>query len=62
MRLLPTVTDIFIFSSKKEGMPNAVLEANGLYASGFMCSCEVRKELIDIERNGIIENGDLTRL
>ena len=51
--------DIFIFPSKKEGMPNAVLEAMACALPVVMSPCQGSKELID--GNGIIADNDLTR-
>ncbi len=51
--------DIFIFPSKKEGMPNAVLEAMACALPVVMSPCQGSKELID--GNGIIADSDLNR-
>ena len=60
-KLLPYYqsADIFIFPSKKEGMPNAVLEAMACAIPVVMSPCQGSKELID--GNGIIADSDLTR-
>lgn len=44
--------DIFVFPSKREGMPNAVLEAMACGLPIIMTPCEGSKELI--EENGVI--------
>ena len=51
--------DIFIFPSKKEGMPNAVLEAMACALPVVMSPCQGSKELIG--GNGIIADSDLNR-
>lgn len=49
--------DIFVFPSKKEGMPNAVLEAMACGLPIIMSPCQGSKELI--EENGIIADYNL---
>ena len=49
--------DIFVFPSKKEGMPNAVLEAMACGLPIVMSPCQGSAELID--GNGVIASGDL---
>ena len=51
--------DIFIFPSRKEGMPNTVLEAMACGLPVVMSPCQGSTELID--GNGIIADSDLTR-
>lgn len=51
--------DIFVFPSKKEGMPNAVLEAMACGLPIVMSPCQGSEELID--GNGTIADADLTR-
>lgn len=51
--------DVFVFPSKKEGMPNAVLEAMACGLPIIMSPCQGSKELI--EGNGIITDSDLTQ-
>lgn len=51
--------DIFILPSKKEGMPNVVLEAMASGLPIVMSPCEGSKELI--QGNGIIADADLQR-
>lgn len=51
--------DIFVFPSKKEGMPNAVLEAMACALPIVMSPCQGSSELID--QNGIISDPDLTK-
>ncbi len=51
--------DIFVFPSKKEGMPNAVLEAMACGLPIVMSPCQGSSELID--GNGIISDSDLTK-
>lgn len=51
--------DVFIFPSKKEGMPNAVLEAMACGLPIVMSPCQGSEELID--GNGIITDSDLSR-
>lgn len=48
--------DIFIFPSKREGMPNAVLEAMACGLPVIMAPCEGSEELI--QGNGIIVSAD----
>ncbi len=48
--------DIFVFPSKREGMPNAVLEAMASALPVVMTPCEGSKELID--GNGVIAKGE----
>ena len=49
--------DIFVFPSKKEGMPNAVLEAMACGLPIVMSPCQGSAELID--GNGVIASNDL---
>ncbi|SFO22016.1 Glycosyltransferase involved in cell wall bisynthesis [Pseudobutyrivibrio sp. UC1225] len=49
--------DLFVFPSKKEGMPNAVLEAMACGLPVVMSPCQGSKELIN--GNGIVANSDL---
>lgn len=51
--------DIFVFPSKKEGMPNAVLEAMACGLPIVMSPCQGSSELID--GNGVISDIDLTK-
>ncbi len=51
--------DIFVFPSKKEGMPNAVLEAMACALPIVMSPCQGSHELID--GNGIVSDHDLGR-
>lgn len=46
--------DVFVFPSKREGMPNAVLEAMACGLPIVMTPCEGSSELID--KNGVIVN------
>lgn len=48
--------DIFVFPSKREGMPNAVLEAMACGLPVIMAPCEGSEELI--QGNGIIVSAD----
>lgn len=48
--------DIFLFPSKREGMPNAVLEAMACGVPVLMAPCEGSKELID--GNGLIVEAE----
>jgi len=48
--------DVFVFPSKREGMPNAVLEAMASGLAIVMTPCEGAKELVD--GNGIIAYND----
>lgn len=48
--------DIFVFPSKREGMPNAVLEAMACGLPVIMTPCEGSKELI--EGNGVIASAE----
>ena len=51
--------DVFVFPSKKEGMPNAVLEAMACGLPVVMSPCQGSDELI--EENGLIADADLDR-
>jgi len=51
--------DVFILPSKREGMPNVVLEAMACGLPVVMSPCEGSKELI--QGNGIIADSDLNR-
>ena len=51
--------DIFVFPSKKEGMPNAVLEAMACGLPIVMSPCQGSSELID--ENGVISAPDPTK-
>ena len=58
-KLLPYYqeADVFVFPSKKEGMPNAVLEAMACALPIVMSPCQGSSELID--GNGIISDQNL---
>ena len=51
-------SDIFVFPSKKEGMPNVVLEAMACGLPVCMSSCQGSSELID--GNGMVAPLDLS--
>lgn len=52
-------SDIFVFPSKKEGMPNVVLEAMACGLPVCMSPCQGSSELID--KNGIVAESNLTK-
>ena len=51
--------DIFVLPSKKEGMPNVVLEAMACGLPIVMSPCQGSRELID--NNGIVSSKDISR-
>lgn len=53
--------DIFVFPSKKEGMPNAVLEAMSCGLPIVMSPCQGSDELVENEWNGLIASEELDK-